>query len=171
MYAAAGTGCQGRGPQEGWLESAAWGGKRSRWLASCARPWESGATGTEALRRELAAATSPARHARNRPPSLASPASSSPLGSKANRSPMGLLISRDPHQSCWPSRPSRQGSFGGTETLLSPLPCRWWRSIINAGTRRAPPPQPCPSLTDGRRRPRGMVLGLYFVPPSPWPLS
>lgn len=63
MYAAAATGCQGRGPQEGWLESAVWGGQRSRWLASCARPWESGATGTEALRRELAVATSPAHRA------------------------------------------------------------------------------------------------------------
>lgn len=58
-------GARAEAPQEGWLESTARGEERSRWLASCARPWESGATGTEALRRELAVATSPARRARN----------------------------------------------------------------------------------------------------------
>ena len=56
-----------------------------------------------------------------RPPSLASPPSSSPLGSKANRRPMGLLISRDPHQSCWLwTHPAAMR----TETKPSGLPVR-----------------------------------------------
>lgn len=31
-----------------------------------------------------------------------------------------------------------------------------------------PHPTPSPSLTDGRRRPRGVVLGVYFLPPAPF---
>ena len=122
MHAAAGKGCQGRGPPGGLAgeHSAGRGeeqvvGLMCQALGVWSHRYRSSEKGACSGHKPSAPCPEPC------PPSLASPPSSSVLGSQANRRPMGLLISRDPHQSCWLwTHPAAMR----TETKPSGLPVR-----------------------------------------------